>query len=493
MKARRILNVLGNVNDAYIEELFAEEEAKPQRRSVKKAWLIAAIVAVMLVLVGCVFVYVFQMQDLKIGEDTNTKYYNGKHEKIEPTDVNRTVITLHGIEGSATYLAAQEWYTFREEYDKRPYEERLALDVVPEAYIAYNAYTQELIDKVDEICKKYKLKTLGPSVTIQQWESKLFKDYLGFESVLEKGCSAALLSLSGYCYEGGNFKAEFLMRMAKEDGQWPYKMLNSMYYSKPDYFDDVYAFVEDIEHCEQWEYTTKSGNKVLIVVEADGYGAKVICNRNDALIYVTIENYYNKQYSYETNSYGETEFMTRKQLEQVVDQIDFSLTVPGVIHVKYSDPYANYIAEQIRRNEAAENYEYALMDLNGDGVKELITQDLKMQYGDTVDMFLQIYTVKDGEMRNLGGENYYPIRYICEGGILEEADDESGYHAYYRCTEDGIESIEMVSWQPEWKSWTYKHYGHIGSLVSEEQAKAVIESYKRTELDMKPFAEYPFK
>ena len=386
MKARRILNVLGNVNDAYIEELFAKEEVKPQRRSAKKVWLIAAIVALVLVLVGCAVAYMFRMQDMKIGEDTNTKYYNGKHEKIEPTEVNRTMITLHGLEGSATYLAAREWYEFLENYKKLPYEKRVVLDKVPENYAAYNAYTQELVDKVDEICEKYGLKLLGPSVTIQQWERKMFKEYLGFESVLAENSSAELLTMSGYFYEGGNFKVEFDICMTQE-GQWPHKMLNTIYYSKPDYFDDVYAFVEDIENCEQWEYTTKSGNNVLIMVEADGYGAKVICNRNDALIYVAIENYYNKHYSYESNSYGETEFMTRKQLEQVVDQIDFSLTVPEKIHVKYNDPYANYIVEQIRQNKAAENYEYALMDMNGDGVQELITRDLKMQVGDMIVCF----------------------------------------------------------------------------------------------------------
>ena len=495
MNVRQILNVLGEVEDTYIEALFAEEE-KPVRR-VKNVWLIAALVAVMLLLVGCTVVYVFRMQDLKVGEDSNTKYYNGQNQRIEPTEVNRTVITLHGLEGSATYRAAREWYAFREEYDKRPYEERVPLDAVPEAYQAYNAYTQELVDKIDEICKKYGLKLLGPSVTVQQWESERFQELLGFEGILVKDSSAKILSLSGYCYQGGNFKAEFSMRMPQAEGQWPHKMLNTMYYSKPDYFDDVYSYIEDMEQCTQWEYTTASGNRVLIMVAADGYGARVFCNRKDALISARIENYCNKKYSPGTNSYEETEFMSKVQLEQVVDQIDFSLGVPEEVKVKETDPYAAYIREQIKQDEAARDYEYTLLDLDGDGVAELITRDRKVNLNGVDRLLLNIHTLRDGALQKMEGEYRDSFTHICEGGILEYADLDSddgqnrGYYEYFRYTEEGIEAIETVFWMPDWKSWAHKHPRHAGSLVSEEHAMALIQAYKRMELDMKPFSAYP--
>ena len=45
MKAKRIINVLTLVDNQYVEELYTAE-AKPKRHSVRKVWLIAAIVAV---------------------------------------------------------------------------------------------------------------------------------------------------------------------------------------------------------------------------------------------------------------------------------------------------------------------------------------------------------------------------------------------------------------------------------------------------------------
>lgn len=51
MKEKRLLNVLGNVDSKYIEEMFATG-TEEKRRSYKKVWLIAAIVGLMVLLMG---------------------------------------------------------------------------------------------------------------------------------------------------------------------------------------------------------------------------------------------------------------------------------------------------------------------------------------------------------------------------------------------------------------------------------------------------------
>lgn len=522
MKAKRILNVLGYVDDQYIAEIYEEEEAETRRRSVKKVWLIAAIVAVMLVLVGCVVAYVFRLQNMKIGEDTNIKNRDNLNALIEPTEVNRTVITLHGLQGSPTFLAAQEWYTFRKNYDQLPYEERMAMDEVPEAYQAYSAYTQELIDKVDEICEKYGLKLLGPCVAIQQWESELFRELLGIESLLTKESVAKITQMSGYFYEGGNFKVEFFMEMPKEGGYWSRKMLNSLYYSKPDYFDDVYTAVENIEHCEQWEYIAKNGSQVLIVVDADGYGASVICSREDALIYMTIENYYNKNYSYETNSYGETEFMTKQQLEQVVDQFDFTLMIQEVDIEKGKQQETKEYEEYVEQIEAWENsdanpanqkdiadyiqhlidYErttnlyYGLYDLNGDGEYELLVGDNETSFG-------QVVQFVDGsaQVTTLG---FFEGMYLCEGNVIESTDVlrtmDGGYMArFYQYDAQGAIFLDCVVYDPDKNPespWYRNPPDGLGTRdwepISEEEYNEVRNKYPRVEVKLTPISEFSF-
>lgn len=98
-------------------------------------------------------------------------------------------------------------------------------------------------------------------------------------------------------------------------------------------------------------------------------------------------------------------------------------------------------------------------------------------------------------------ENYHYTygcysNYICEGGILESSadDGESGAHyAYYTVTADGVEMIERVVREPYYEYWGYAVGGQDGKTISEEKAMSIINSYKRIELDMKPFSQYPFK
>ena len=67
MKEKRILQALGSVSDKFIEEMYEPNEAQQKRTSrhpARRMWLIAAIVAAMVLLMGCA-VYVLKMQDMK--------------------------------------------------------------------------------------------------------------------------------------------------------------------------------------------------------------------------------------------------------------------------------------------------------------------------------------------------------------------------------------------------------------------------------------------
>lgn len=153
-----------------------------------------------------------------------------------------------------------------------------------------------------------------------------------------------------------------------------------------------------------------------------------------------------------------------------------------VVSMAYTDPYAQYIANILDRYDEAVNYGYALMDLSGDGVEELITRE-----GET----LRIHTIRDGQLWDFDAD-INAFSYICQGGILETAEGD-GFHEYSRVTEKGVETIEKIVRDPYTLYWGRVEAGKEGRTVTEEEAMGVLASYRRLGLDMKPFDQYPFQ
>ena len=160
------------------------------------------------------------------------------------------------------------------------------------------------------------------------------------------------------------------------------------------------------------------------------------------------------------------------------------------VSMDYSDPYAQYIAEALVRYDNAKNYTYALMDLNGDSIEELIT----CQPGSGQDTAsLRILTIQDGVLKQYGSD----ISYICADGILEECEegksDQGEYYAFYRCGATGPEFVEKIVRDPYTLYWGRVQAGQEGRTVREEEAMEVIASYQHLSLDMKLFTEYPMQ
>ena len=162
--------------------------------------------------------------------------------------------------------------------------------------------------------------------------------------------------------------------------------------------------------------------------------------------------------------------------------------------VNYTDPYSKYIAGKQDRHENAVNYQYCLLDVNGDGFEELITRDVESYFRGETYYLLSIHSIKDGKLWDMEMDYF---TYVCEGGILENSGDHldygdgSAYHYFYRYTENGFEPIEKIVRGPISPYWGHALAGQDGETVTEEKAKSILESYKRMELDWKPFSEYP--
>lgn len=324
MTGNDILVYMTDVNEKYICEAEGAVSMKV-KPSANKLILIAAIIAAMAVLLGCGIALSWYAKEMSIAEETVSIRYFDENEVLVDEDVTADVLTLHGIQGSPAYLAAQEWYAFTESYDPDGVLYLSALKTpmdVPEEYEAYSVYTQEMMDKVDEITDKYDLQLLGAFAPFQRNESEVFYEAVGLDSILNPESEAKISRESGYFFEGGNFKVSFNMEMPEGDGYWPYPMVNELYYSKAENFDTITLPIA-LENWNQWSYTTSSGAEVLVLWHKDGGGSpRVYYNREDAMIYMSIQAYY------QIDS-GEL-IMTEDQLKQVIDQLDFSLMVHDV-------------------------------------------------------------------------------------------------------------------------------------------------------------------
>ena len=88
-------------------------------RGLRRPLLVAALAALLLLLVGCVAVYVLRSQDFMIGQrDSLQNVFDEYHREVTATvPVSQQVLTFSGLQGSPSYQAAKEWYAYLQAYD----------------------------------------------------------------------------------------------------------------------------------------------------------------------------------------------------------------------------------------------------------------------------------------------------------------------------------------------------------------------------------------
>lgn len=528
MNGKELFIALGDISAKYYEEAESTPPLSHPRRF-KKPLLIAALIALTLLLVGCTAL-IWNLRQMRIAEIHNEEmtYVDLQGNIVTTPEYSYEIFSLHGLEGTPTYQAHQEWFAFLETYDQ-DHTLMLAADDkpmdVPEAYEAYNPYTQEMVDKIDEITEKYGLKLLGAFAPFQSWETEIFRKSTGIDTLLVENCSAQIELGSGYFYEGGNFSLTFDMTMPRENGAWPYPMLNSAYYSKADYFDEVYWAIGDTTRWEQWNYTTKSGHDLLILSYKDGGGARLFHKRDDAIITYSIEGQYCADYNDVTNEPEIVINMTKDQLKQIADQLDFSLRVDTVdiayakenlerfIHLRkleaekdpegftsYLQPSYSAFIETHLAGKGSPRYkaeQFALYDINGDGTEELLL-------GNNDKIYEIVYTVNgNAEMVHDGADgsnhDYYPEFYqICHDGYLVSLLDGGDFTYFTAYTTEEFEgkiiekAVETLRFVPKGEApWSRKNpqTGHYDP-ISEEEYQAIVDTFPPIDIRMYPISQF---
>ena len=191
MNSKDLIQSLNYVGDDLVNEAeygkfsVRKEEPVVVRKRFSRPLLIAAIISLMVFLMGCA-IYVLKMQDLNVGQEeiTTDVFDADTMEYLGQETYTQEVFTLAGLEGTPTYLASKEWYDFKQTYDP----DYKILDSVkgnypdfPAEYGVYGLYSQQMKDQLDLILQKHSLKPMGARLEFRTLRNMLAA--LGIEKI----------------------------------------------------------------------------------------------------------------------------------------------------------------------------------------------------------------------------------------------------------------------------------------------------------------------
>lgn len=490
MNGQNLLMGLSYIDRKFIEESEMDAMPKQGRRPLRRPLLVAAIVALMLLLVGCAVVHIMRMQDLHIGGHT---VIHQEADKPETTEIQLEVLSLQGMKDTPAYLANQEWLLFTESYvpEGGDYWES------EEAYWAYSVLDQTMVDKVDELCGKYGLKVIGKPWHEHQ-DCNQFLKLVGIDGLLKNDSDALLHIPQGRFFEGGSFTA--YGDIALSDGETP-AYITYQYVCK-DVFYDVFAYVDPDTVTEQ-NYTTANGSAVLLlegensgiimadcedhfitidVALTDGISLEAVADQFDFTIQAS---------NLDASAAAEREQASIAASSAGIDPDRFHRATYGEFIQDYLDADQECLMMGWDPSEIPER-EYAFHDLDGDGKKDLL-----IFYDGLIGT---VVGWKDGKTHE--GKSYGII--LCEDNVLVEKSAysavETRYHIF-RFANDGDtvfsnpkeQSIVRLKQAPGgwWRTSSTDHYADFDTQITEAEAMEILNSYlKPVELDTRPIAEF---
>ena len=516
MKAMDLLVGFGSVKDSYV--ISAEEfrqgkkEAQIKRLSTRKMWLIAAVIALMLLLVGCAVIHFLRMQDMKVGEYSfyvPTEY--DENGNVIPVETQEP-ITLLSLQGT-NMEALAEWLAFTNSYDQ---DGTILIEAdgtgseweLPDNYhLTYGCYSQEMVDKLDEIVNKYHLKLLSSYIPLNYYESSVLLNSLGLKGLVKTDPDVQVEYGDGDFHIEGTFTLN--MEISLDMGDWSWEQGSASYrYSLKDYFDPLTGSMLESHDYTQWDYTRKDGKKVLLVL-----------NEGTARIYADLPKAFISIYLDPVICVDGNEVsMTQEALQQLAELFDLSIepqptTMEQVEKYKaeaqaqyeadraasraeheamYAVGYKEFVEYRLGTVPNPENVSYVLYDVNGDGVEELIINSL------------DILSMKDGQSYkyfDLTNTGVFIGRFQpCEGNVFEVYCEDLGMyqHYFYQANAESASFITGVSHDASNGAW-YLHskdgaYTENRKQITEEEAQKILDSYTRVEfrwLPLKRFGEPP--
>ena len=320
MNGRDIFRGLQYIGDDLIEnaetgQFPAQNQGNGKtRRPIRRPLLIAALIALLLLLVGCAAVYVLKMEHVKISSGTDQRDYSlvdGVYVK-DPHTVSTTTLSMAGLKGSNAYKACADFYAYETE-----------LRTNASASGDWAGYDDAINAKAQELAEQYGLKPEGQPLTFRT--TRNLCDALGVERFVRDSQDVSIDISQGFCRDSGNFFVLLSFVFPEDQGYEVTYTSGALYWNRQDTFSREYFTLEDRGDWVERNYTTSAGNTVLILTSPSQERGYIICDRGDALMTVWLD--VNPELLSEDAGVVSAEYqhMTEKQLNMVADALDFAI------------------------------------------------------------------------------------------------------------------------------------------------------------------------
>ncbi len=513
MNSMDLLNGLNNVRDRYIldAQSFRQGEKKVRRLPKRKLWLIAAIVALTLLLVGCAVVYALRMQDLKVGEYSfyvPTEY--DEEGNVIPVESQEPIVLL-SLQGT-NLEALKEWVAFTNTYDRDgaiALEADLAAksgaswDIPENMQLTYGCYSQEMVDKLEQIVEKYHLKLLSSFIPLNYDENSVLFQSLEVNGLIEETPNVQIEYWDGDLHLEGTF--DLNLYITADMGVWKWERGSANYrYSLKAYFDPITGGMLESTDYTQWDYTRKDGKKVLLAL-SEGF-ARIYADLPEAFVSIGLDPVIWVD--------GKEVPMTKEALEALSELFDLSIqpkptTMEEVQKYRaevvarraevqaaaeaereamYTAGYQEFVEYRLETAPNADGLSYVLYDVNGDGVEELVIS------GE------DILSMKDGQSYRYfdltGTGILIPSFRPCGGNVFKVYCEDLGMfqHYFYQANEEGAAFLTGVSYDASDDTW-YLHskdgvYTENRQKITEAEAREMINAYPPLEIHWMPLKHF---
>lgn len=300
-------------------------KADPTRSVFRKPLMIAALIGLMLFLMGCAWI-ALRVQSMKLGEET--LYYDVLSDEgfVGREPVTKQVLTFAGVKGTVSYQAAKEWFDFLNTYDP----DNKIYEAVwhdwpefPDEYSAYHLYSQEMKDVLDDILKKYNLKPVGCLLPFNTVENVCAA--LEIEKFTVDTNDVKTNITGGYAFENGNFMLIVDIKLPDDTASQVCQTQGQIDWYRKDCLSADHIYLDDIEKWKEWNYTTAAGNNVLIIRSDSDWRAWVICEREEAMLVLRLESRIDLGYNEDCSKHWGYLELTDEQMEMIADTIDFGI------------------------------------------------------------------------------------------------------------------------------------------------------------------------
>ena len=470
---------------------FEEKTYAKSRRTL----LVAIICLLVLLLAGCGIAYMLSLRQLELGTQTVPLPTDASQDGTAPTETETqlTVFSLQGIEGTPNYQASQEWLAFTQSYTRSGGD---YWDSDP-AYWAYSVQDQTMVDKLDEICAKYGLSVIGKPWH-EQVDCNKFLPLLGIDSLLKPDTDAALSIPAGRYFPGGSFTIYGTLNLGNAAEMFTYQCV------KKDVFYDVFGYTNPDTVTER-NYTTSDGVPLLFL-ESDQCGM-ILADRENCFLSLS--------FTLDGNV----------RLEEIAECFDFTIQPhapePAAADAReqasnteisstQDDPgrfrratYAEYVADLIQSEERGRAtdpgytppvWTYAFYDADGNGTDELLI--FRDGY------ICSIVGMKDGVTDEGKVYDLVPCedRVFIDWPIGADAGWEDWYDIFRFANNDdpvfsnpkerSIVRLKKDADGNWWRTSSTDHYAEFDTQITEDEAQAILDSYKPITLETHPLSEF---